>query len=572
MANRWISAEYGSDIGNKGVFMSSESEDLAVVVDQRMVLKFFADLPYYVHEGEAGIAAADDVNSDTYKLRSSLRPIAFTCDEAINQCYTLEVVVAVDSAYADLAEKFLMQAFALRVEWRENDVRGLGDKFQIEKEGGERFSNGRSRNFSGRVAECEYLGDSFVSQGTRPVSSFYRFVVRPSFWFMAGASRIRTFLKKDVKSILKEVLDTYGKEKMGGDIYDSSDQVQQSNPGEFMVEYDFDSLESADQVSDSALQALFDPRRFVMQYEETDLDFFTRWIERQGWHYYFDFPMVEADENGMLSRYREELLVVASKNTLKKTGGGDDDFLRRAFEAESQIGLQTFASKSNSIPGQVTVHDHNPLNPSHKLVCTYPASPREGGLPGVVLENEFFESEGEGSAVAKCRMEGYECRKTSFAGSSNLPAMTPGHSYYKYYSGADAGTWANDAHTIVSVKHRGQLAHPEEQTALAILGVEAPAVGYANTFSSVKFALPFRPVVTRTRAKITASARGWILPLDDKGATATNGGYYYVRIMGVEPPNAKAQESGSAGPMPSLALSGGYKTGATSAYPPAPKL
>lgn len=514
-------------------------------VDRKMNLSLFIDLPHYAYEGES-LADVADGRSKTRAVRTSLKVVSFECDEAVNECYRLEIVAAIDGGLENLADSFLMQSLALRVEWRD-DTAGAGrDLYSISSNGGEPFPSGRARNFCGRVAECQFLGDSYIQRENRPDRSYYRFVVRPTFWFMSQARRIRTFLNSGVKDILKAVLDKYG---------DGEDESV------LPVEYVLDDVKKG---LDGEKEPLFDKRAFVLQYEESDLDFFTRWLERQGWCYFFDFPEIVPDGDGLMKSdaYREEVLNVVSENTLFKVGGGDDDFVRFAGRADSGLGLYSLTSHSANIPGQVVIRDYNPEDAAKKLEAKYPAAPEKNCLPPAVLEDESFASDGEGTALAKTRMEGLKCRKVRHAGRGNLPGLAPGRSYYPHSRTARADNWTNDAHLVARVKHQASAASPDILNFLEVVGIDTPAVGYYNNFESLSFAQPYHPERTRRTPVISQPVTGWVMPLDDNGNTATETGMYYVRIMGVENQSGKAGESGSAGPMRATAGKVGLNVGA----------
>lgn len=514
----------------------------------KMSLKMYMDLPYYKHEGE-GDDAINDAASKTYKLRTSLTPLMIECDEAINTCYTITIIASMDGAFGDLADKFLSEAAACRIEWI--DSAQSPPSFSLASDA--TVPNGRARNFSGRISECEYLADSFEQSGGGAARSFYRFVVRPLFWFMGQQRHNRTWLDANVKTVLESVLKTYGQEVDG-----------QVPAGEWSLSDAMDTSKVVES-SVSEVKPLFKERPFVFQYEETDFAFFTRWVERQGYYYFFTFDDQKPDANGLLKSYKDEKITVVSDNLLKKCGGGDDAFLRFAQSTQSKLGYSGKSARKQFAPVQVVVHDYNPDDPSSKMEAKWPATPDEKGLAAVLLENEFFDTPGEGKAIAFVRKEGFESRKNIHELRTNVPGVTPGFTFLPYAEGRTEGEWATKGVMVEKAHHYCFMTDPATLAFIKTVGVNPPEAGYSNTATAVEYASPYHPAKSVPQPNLTRPVTGWVLPVDDV-ATVTVGGKYYVRIMGVEPRDCKAKESGSAGPMRAVSPSAAFSSGPAVQY------
>lgn len=122
------------------------------------------------------------------------------------------------------------------------------------------ISDGKSRGFDGIVTE---FGLTEIREGF----AFYRLLLRPALWFASLTTDNRIFQNMSVPDIIDEVLSAYSEVK-------------------FL----------------KRLQAVYAPRDYCVQFEESDLDFLQRLMEEEGIFYFF-----EHSENG-------HLLVLADNN------------------------------------------------------------------------------------------------------------------------------------------------------------------------------------------------------------------------------------------------------------------
>ncbi|WP_456324897.1 type VI secretion system Vgr family protein, partial [Desulfonauticus submarinus] len=85
--------------------------------------------------------------------------------------------------------------------------------------------------------------------------TFYRAVLVPKLWWLSQTYHNQVFLNKSISEILKEIL------KDGG-----------------LLETDFE----------FRIQEEYKPLDYVCQYNETHLNFFQRWLAREGMYYFFE--------------------------------------------------------------------------------------------------------------------------------------------------------------------------------------------------------------------------------------------------------------------------------------------
>jgi type VI secretion system secreted protein VgrG len=102
-----------------------------------------------------------------------------------------------------------------------------------------------ARHFNGLVSELSF-------QGGDKKQRLYRLTLHPWLWFLSRAANCRIFQKKTIPDILKEVFDAHG----------------------------FDDVEES-------LSGKYQPRDYVVQYRESDLNFVSRLMQEEGIYYYF---------------------------------------------------------------------------------------------------------------------------------------------------------------------------------------------------------------------------------------------------------------------------------------------
>jgi type VI secretion system secreted protein VgrG len=178
----------------------------------------------------------------------------------------------------------------------------LGEPVTVHLEQGD--DSGQVRHWNGRVTRFEYLETDDDGQ------SFYRLTLRPWLWQLGLSTNWRVWQHLSVPEIVTRVFQERGFE-------------------------DFE----------NSLSETYDPREYVVQYGETDLQFVSRLLEREGIYYFFrhedghhklvlaDSPQAHHDAPGCASlRYAED------RGTLDST----IQYVR-AWRAAEQIGSGAYA-------------------------------------------------------------------------------------------------------------------------------------------------------------------------------------------------------------------------------------
>jgi len=224
----------------------------------------------------------------------------------------------------------------------------------------------------------------------------YRAVLVPRLWKCSLTTQSRVFQDADIKDLIKLVL------------------TDKEGPGLSTSDFEIKANGS------------FVKREFVVQYNETDLDFLHRWLEHEGVFYYFD-----QTESG-------EKLIFADGTAHYATLPGDpkipyrpDPASRsRAAGATSEETLQeeclhSFRCRMRKTTKQVLLNDYNYRTPSVEIKAKYDVA-NPAGEGKLYVYGEHFKTADEGTALAKVRGEEIQCRDKTFDGIADHRSFRPG--------------------------------------------------------------------------------------------------------------------------------------------------
>lgn len=524
--------------------MTSVSQEQA-----RTGLEFFLDLPHFRYPGEQ-----DSDAGKSRAFRQSLRVIRFVCEEKINENYLLDLVFEVVSDVKVEHDLLLGQPLMLRAAW--THVRDVFDPGAPGKSSAD-YKDAGARTFTARVREVEFLGrgNTKIGDGTARALYFRVFAI-PALWAMTQARRNRTFQRRTVKDMLEDVFSSYN--------------VPKTAIPKIIRTY-------GEGLADDPLNA---ERGFAMQYEESDFDFFIRWLERQGWHYTFDFSAAEkiapGPDGGNLMKYQEETVAIDNAPRLRKLGLGSSQYMRLAAEAGG-LGVSRMVGKFSAYPRKFVIHDHDPDNPLGPLPLA--TAEREYGTPPVTLADEFYSSAEEGLILLDRRNKSFAAHRSVYEGEANLPGFTPGAAIllledaeeFAAEHGSSEGdlsaAWSAEnghARFITATRHVGVASLPKE-TAAAVErllpgfsetrarvggGGDDFLPGYRVSFSSVPFSNNYYPKRTAPWPKLTGNLSAWVLPVVTEGGNISacyEDGTYSLYIAGVQPRPVKALDPGATG-------------------------
>ncbi|MGE0431903.1 MAG: type VI secretion system Vgr family protein [Planctomycetota bacterium] len=303
--------------------------------------------------------------------------------------------------------------------------------------------------------------------------STYRATLVPRMWRLTQRRASEVYLQKTVPQIVASALQDHG-----------------------LVEgEDFEFRLSAD----------YPQRDYVVQYEETDYDFVSRWLEHEGIFFFFD--QKETGEKIIFADASAAWIDVPGVETLNyRPGASEANMGESEGTPEEWLGEEVVTSlryESRCTPERVQLKDYNWRNPADALEATAPV---EDGLHGTWREyNANYRTSEDGARLAALRADELRASQRIARGRSDCRAFRPGvrfrvADHFRPDFNADTA--------IIEVRHRAT------QTVAAETGNTVTAF-YANEFVAVPAAAPFRPARTTPWPRI----RGAIHAVIDSSTT-----------------------------------------------------
>ncbi|MGE3852347.1 MAG: type VI secretion system Vgr family protein [Planctomycetota bacterium] len=400
-----------------------------------------------------------EIVADATRTWSGFEVIRFGGRDTINRPYEYEIYVARnESTVAD-------QITAL--------APGARAKLTID-------AAGTIMPIHGIIAECEQLYQ--VSAGTAVEAAtvgagyrtVYRIVLVPRLWKLSLIRDTRVFVGQTLQAIITQVLQDAG--------FTTADFTFRPVPAATTIEY-------------------------CCQYEETALDFITRWMEHEGLYFWF-----EQDATA-------EHLVIGSDTTGHRLLAASGTFSATAYTPPANttylMSLQPQASPSGTcdkvvtrfvrrtkvIPERFTLRSYDYQKPGDDNVAS--ADPRAAGATNIITEyghsyasSDWIPAEGSPSnartaRIANLRSQAALWQSDVVHGAGREMRFFAGGKFTLSGPGLD--------YLIRSVEHRG---NQEASLAVSVhladhLPVEAWPPGYCNAFEAINAAVQYRaPLVT----------------------------------------------------------------------------
>ncbi|MBW8720821.1 MAG: type VI secretion system tip protein VgrG, partial [Polaromonas sp.] len=200
-------------------------------------------------------------------------------------------------------------------------------------------------------------------------------------------------------------------------------------------------LTSADY--EKKLKGSYRPRSFVCQYQETNLDFIMRWMEKEGMYFYFDHS------GGA------EKLVMVDDTTLQPAGvlGVTYRPVENMASGAAKDSIQNFVCRQKPLPKQVILQGFNYSSAAVELKQTAPVS--DSGAGDVMLYGENFLTQEEGQRYAKLRAQEILCGGKVFKGEATAVGVRSG---YFMQMAAHYRTDFNGKYLVTEVEHYGSQA------------------------------------------------------------------------------------------------------------------
>ncbi len=346
------------------------------------------------------------------------RVVSFSSFEAISHLFHFDIILASD--HADLNFESIMENPATLT------IHSLQGKIQRH----------------GIPAAFEQLQTSFEQ-------TFYRLELVPRLARLPHIEQSRIFLGKNIQEIITEVV--------------ADANLSNGSDIEFRL----------------TQPVSLEPREYVVQYQETDYTFISRWMERNGISFFFehssnqdkcifsDSPMAHVSQS-----------VVAKIQFIPNSGLEQD---------KADTALAEFFATQRPLPKSVMLKDWNYRTPDVKLEAK--ADVLDSGFGQFYSYGDHFKTPTEGQALAKIRAEEQLCRQCTYSGRSFSPYFDPGFTFDLTDHFRDD---FNQPYLVTEVVRQGRQFAPGTAGLGANNKDDAPFY-YRSTIKAIPTETPFRP-------------------------------------------------------------------------------
>ncbi|MGE0788942.1 MAG: type VI secretion system Vgr family protein [Sandaracinaceae bacterium] len=295
------------------------------------------------------------------------------------------------------------------------------------------------------------------------VRSTYEAVLVPRLWLATQTRRSRCFNEMSIPDIIKAVLTELG----------------------WAEGTDFELRLYGDHIA----------RSYVCQYEESDFDFVSRWMERVGIFYYFE-------QTGE----KDVLVLVDSNAALVPATQHPDCTFSQHDQAGIDGAIHALRRRTRRMPANVVVRDYNWRQPAKPVVGEATVD-EERGVGLQAFYGDHVRDDAQGTAYARLRAEGFNATKETYGAWSVNADFAPG--YHVDVTGAPVGE-LDGAYLITRVRHTAT----QDTTTV-----------YKNELDAIALAVPYRaPRVTPwpridgvMHARIDAESVSSAAPIDEEG-------------------------------------------------------
>ena len=397
-----------------------------------------------ISQSERLIRIATPLGADAFVV------LSFSGTEEISGLFSFEVQMASEQnniTFDDLAGK--------------NVTLGI-----LSSDGTERYINGMVTAFgAAETAKKENLSKYFA-------------IIQPTAWALTQCSDCRIFQDETIPDIIEEVLDTIGSKGVGQSI-------------DFRME----------------LKGSYDPREFVVQYNETDMAFISRLCETEGIFYYFEHEdgkhtMIFSDHPDVHEPY-----LAGEKETVPF-----HEVLSGVLDKEVIAGLQP---ESRLMTGKYTARDYNFLTPLEDMTVEQDTASSNPASEGEIYEypGGYEVPGGHGKALAELRIKAADARINTFKGRSNCRGFVPGFRFtLKDYPIASMN---GKSYVFTMVRHEARQ---------HLSSGEGGRDSYHNHFVCLPHETPFRPlrktkkpVIVSSQTAIVTGPEGEEIHTDEHG-------------------------------------------------------
>lgn len=276
----------------------------------------------------------------------------------------------------------------------------------------------------------------------------------------------------------------------------------------------------ASQLVTDGLTNDYPKRDYIVQYEESDLNFVSRLLEHWGVFYFFrqgesEEAVVLGDRNGAFDPI--------PRDHLGEAGGEEEDMPSLPFRQRSGLtpmgeeSISRWRCVSRPLPRTVILRDYNEEMPHVALYAEAEVDPEGHGV--VVRYGDHFRTPEEGKRLAEIRAQELACRGVVFEGDSDCLRLQAGHVFrLTQHPRSDFA----QPYVVVSVEHTAEVG---DIMSGGTSDRGTPERTYRNTFVAVPLDTPFRPerlaeqprVDGLMSAHVDAEGVGTRAEIDDQG-------------------------------------------------------
>ncbi len=253
---------------------------------------------------------------------------------------------------------------------------------------------------------------------------------------------------------------------------------------------------------------------YVCQYEETDLDFLSRLIEREGIYYYFDQAPLKRNDKGEPEKDTNGNYIVLSQEQVVFTDRKDTNlsrannlryrFLTDQSTAPDPNAMHNLSLEQSMLPRKVTIvnYGYEKVSLGDAGVISCSAFVSNDGKEDTTLQGEIRiygenfinpNTGGDGYFLATIRAQEIFCRGSLYSGRSTAVPFMPGM-LITLDEGASSGFKGN--YFVVEVIHRGQ------QQLSGMQPINDYPSFYENAFVIIPSGIQFRPQRQTPRPRI----------------------------------------------------------------------
>lgn len=259
------------------------------------------------------------------------------------------------------------------------------------------------------------------------------------------------------------------------------------------------------------------PREFMFQYNETDWNFITRWMQLEGLFYYFS------------QGTNEEKLVITDANSTLKNNQDIQEMYYQSYTLASQNNpaanlVYTFQLTCEAQPQKVTVKSYNPDQSSKPYSSK--ANIDAMGHGEIMFWAEHIKSNQENQQLAQFISESYLCKKEVLTGVSSASFINPGtiihHKNFKVPS-------LNNPMLIVESTYQGS---QKRSFASFHSGDENQSEDYFKCeYKAINKSIPYRQAIEDRTPRIAGMLPGFVdHEGEDNSVQISKKGMYKFRI------------------------------------------